>query len=247
MTPWHENDELWAELLPLLDSEPFRKDATGQAQQAAALLKVTPGAHLLDLGCGAGRHTVELARLGYRVTGVDRNPTYLARAKKRASEVGVQPEFVQDSMIRFRREAAFDGAVNLFSSFGYFENRSDDVQVMRNLCASLKRGARVVVDLVGKEFLARQYATKDWHALDCGRFWLESREVLPGWEKLRVQWNFVGGGEPRDFVLEIRIYSGAELREVMLQAGFAEVELLGGLDGRPYDREATRLVAVGRK
>lgn len=62
-----------------------------------------------------------------------------------------------------------------------------------------------------------------------------------------MQWTFVGGGEPRDFVLEIRVYSGAGLREVMLQAGFAEVELLGGLDGKPYDREAARLVAVGRK
>jgi hypothetical protein len=47
--------------------------------------------------------------------------------------------------------------------------------------------------------------------------------------------------------VETRVYSGAELREVMLQAGFAEVEILGGLDGRPYDREAARLVAVGRK
>jgi hypothetical protein len=103
------------------------------------------------------------------------------------------------------------------------------------------------VDLAGKEFLAGRYAAKDWHALDRGRFWLESREVLPGWERLRVQWIFVGGGEPRDFVLEIRVYSGVELREMMLQAGFAEVELLGSLDGKPYDREATRLVAVARK
>jgi SAM-dependent methyltransferase len=247
MAPWHENDALWAEFLPVLDSEAFRKDASGQAQQAAALLKVAPGTHLLDLGCGPGRHSVALARLGYRVTGVDRSITYLAHAKERASEAGVQLEFVQDSMIRFRREATFDGAINLFSSFGYFENRVDDLQVMRNLCASLKSGARAVVDLAGKEFLAGRYCTKDWHALDGGRFWLESREVLPGWERLRVQWTFVGGGETRDFLVEIRIYSGVELREMMLQAGFAEVELLGGLDGRPYDRESARLVAVGRK
>ncbi len=247
MIPWHENDALWAELLPLLDGEAFRKDALGEADQAAVLLKVERGAHILDLGCGPGRHSIALARLGYRVTGVDRNATYLARAEQRASDAGVQPEFVQDTMARFRREAAFDGAINLFSSFGYFENRLDDLQVMRNLCASLKPGARAVVDLAGKEFIAGQYAAKDWHTMGTGRFWLESREVLPGWEKLRVRWTFVGGGEPTDFVLEIRVYSGVELREMMLQAGFAEVQLLGGMDGRPYDREARRLVAVGRK
>ena len=247
MTPWHENDALWAELLPLLDGEAFRKNASSEAQQAAVLLKVEPGAHLLDLGCGPGRHSIALARLGYLVTGVDRNTTYLVRAKERASDAGVQPDFVQDSMVRFRREATFDGAISLFSSFGYFENRLDDLQVMRNLSASLKPGARAVVDLAGKEFIAGQYTTKDWHALGTGRFWLESREVLPGWERLRVQWTFVGGMEPTEFVVEIRVYSGVELRELMLQAGFAEVELLGGLDGRPYDREASRLVAVGRK
>jgi SAM-dependent methyltransferase len=247
MIPRHENDALWTELLPMLDSDEFRKAAPGQAQQAAALMRVEPGAHLLDLACGPGRHSVALSRLGYRVTGVDRNASYLTRAKERASDAMVQPEFIQDNMLRFQREGTFDGAINLFSSFGYFENRVEDVQVMRNICASIKPGARAVVDLAGKEFLARQYATKDWHALGGGRFWLECREVLPGWEKLRAQWMFVGSGEPKDFVVEIRVYSGAELQEVMLQAGFAEVEILGGLDGRPYDREAARLVAVGRK
>jgi SAM-dependent methyltransferase len=247
MIPWHENNELWAELLPVLDGDEFRKAASGQAQQAATLLRVQPGAHLLDLACGPGRHSVALAGLGFRVTGVDRNASYLARAKERAADSGVQPEFLQDSMLRFHREAAFDGAISLFSSFGYFEDRGEDLQVMRNLRASLKPGARAVVDLAGKEFLARQYATKDWHDVGVGRFWLECREVLPGWERLRVQWIFVGGGESKDFAVEIRVYSGVELREVMLQAGFAEVEIFGGLDGRPYDRDAPRLVAVGRK
>ena len=80
MTPWHENDELWAELLPLLCDEAMLKAAEIEASQAAVLLGVKPGAHVLDLGCGPGRHSLELARLGYRVTGVDRTACYLAHA-----------------------------------------------------------------------------------------------------------------------------------------------------------------------
>jgi hypothetical protein len=82
-------------------------------------------------------------------------------------------------MIRFRREAAFDGAINFFVLW-LFWNRVDDLQVMRNLCASLKPGIRAVVH--GRKEFRQGIITKDWHVLDGGRFWLESREVLPGWE-----------------------------------------------------------------
>lgn len=247
MTPWHENDELWAELDAALTDESALKGAAGEARQAAALLRVEPGAQLLDLGCGPGRHTLELARLGFRVTGVDRTALYLEHARARARAVGVEIELVRESMLGFRRDLAFDGAISLLSSFGYFEERNDDLKVLRNVLASLKPGARMAVDVAGKEILARSFVPRYWQELKGGRFWLQEREMLAGWGRMRNHWVFVGGGERKEFVFEHGIYSGVELADLMREAGFSEACLHGGLDGRPYDREAARLVAVGRK
>ena len=247
MIPWHENDELWTELGAVLLDKGSLKAAADEARQAAALLGVEPGAHVVDLGCGPGRHALELARLGYRVTGVDRTAAYLEQARERASSAGLALEFVQESMLSFQRPGAFDGAINLLTSFGYFEDRRDDLQVMRNLHASLKAGARAVLDLAGKEVVARMFAPRHWQELENGRYWLQEREVLPGWERMRMHWVFVGGGERREFTFEYRMYSGVELADLMSQAGFGEVNVYGSLDGRPYDREAPRLVVVGRK
>lgn len=247
MTPWHDNDELWAELEAALTDESVLNAAAEEARQAAALLRVEPGAHLLDLGCGPGRHTIELARLGYRVTGVDRTALYLDHARARASAAGLEVELVRESMLGFRRDLAFDGAISLLSSFGYFEDRNDDLEVLRNVHASLKPGAWAAVDVAGKEILARSFMPRHWQELTGGRFWLQEREMVPGWEKMRNHWVFLGGGERKEFVFEHRIYSGVELADLMRQAGFTEACLYGGLDGRPYDRDASRLVAVGRK
>jgi len=246
MIPWHENDALWEEIRPALTGEALLKAAADEARQAAALLRIQPGARVLDMGCGPGRHTIEMARLGYRVTGVDRTASYLEEARKRLVEAGVEAELVRDTMLTFRRGEAFDGAISLLSSFGYFEDLEDDLRALRNIHFSLRPGARVVLDVMGKEILARSFIPRHWQELEAGRFWMQEREVLPGWEKMRHHWIFAGGGPRVEFEFEHRIYCGADLARLMMEAGFT-TEIYGGLDGSSYDRDATRLVAVGRK
>lgn len=247
MGAWHDDDALWAELQGALTDAGLIRAAEEEARQAATMLQVRPDAHLLDLGCGPGRHSLAFARLGYRVTGVDRTAGYLEAARSRSAAEGLAIEWVRADMLAFRRESAFDGAANLLSSFGYFEDRHDDLRVLRNIQFSLKPGARAMVDVVGKEILARVFVPRYWQELGKGRFWLQEREVLPAWERIRNHWLFVGAGETRAFTFEHRIYSANELAELMREAGFGEVEVHGGFDGRAYDREAARLIAVGRK
>lgn len=143
--------------------------ASGEAQKAASLLKLPPGAHVLNLGCGPGRHTVELASLGYRVTGVDRTLAYFAHAKQRAADAGVQANFCRTACF-LSGARRLSTVLSIFSTFGYFENRADDLRVMTNVCMPLRPGARVLVDLVGKESLA-DLPRKDWRALGPQRFW----------------------------------------------------------------------------
>src|SRR5206468_5375646 len=114
-------------------------------------------ASVLDLCCGPGRHSLEFARHGFQVTGVDRTARYLDAARAAATGEGLTVEFVQGDMPHFQRPAAFDVALNLFTSFGYFEDEAEDLCVLRHLHTSLKPGGQVLLEMAGKEPLARDF------------------------------------------------------------------------------------------
>ena len=118
MWNWFEDDTLWEKLEGFLFSQ-FRSSAiTGrEAEQILGLVHLPQGAAVLDLCCGPGRHALEFARRGFRVTGVDRTARYLATARAAETREGLTVEFVQEDMRHFHRPAAFDLALNLFAQF----------------------------------------------------------------------------------------------------------------------------------
>lgn len=216
MATWHEQDRFW-ETVPMF-GEPLLEVAPEQVNAALALLGIEPGAALLDLCCGVGRHSLALAQRRYRVTGVDRTAAYLRTACEKAAVLGVRLELVQADMRDFVRPGAFDGAINLFSSFGYFEDPADDLKVAQNLFRSLKPGCRLVMELMGKEVLARIFAPRDWQQTLDGTILLQGRSVTRDWTWMEGRWIVV-----------------------------RPVDLFGSLGGEPYDTEAQRLVAVAHK
>ncbi|MBI4908930.1 MAG: class I SAM-dependent methyltransferase [Acidobacteria bacterium] len=247
MNDWHDNPEIWAELYPILTSASAIESAANEAKQVATLLSLPEKARVLDLCCGPGRHSIALAGMGHWVTGVDATLPYLEDARKRAVEAGVAIELIHDSMLTFRREAAFDAVINLFTSFGYFTSREDDRRALQNMHACLKPGGRAAIEMMGKEVLSRIYVQRRWQESRSGRFWLMESAVTAGWDLVSNRWVFAGGGETKEFTFSHRIYAGTELADMMRSAGFAQTSIFGGLDGTPYDQNAMRLVVVGRK
>src|SRR4051812_21568486 len=110
MPDWFENDDFWQLLGPNMFGAKALEMAVGQVEDVVALLDLQPGAAVLDLPCGWGRHSVELAKRGMRVTAVDRTADYLERARAAAREAKVHIEFVHDDMRRFSRLGAFDAS-----------------------------------------------------------------------------------------------------------------------------------------
>ena len=164
MSAWFENDTLWESLEGFLFSELRSPDITvREAEQILALVHPPQGAAVLDLCCGPGRHALEFARRGFQVTGVDRTARYLETARAAAIREGLTVEFVQEDMRSFHRPAAFALALNLFSSFGYFAEASEDLQVLRHLHASLTPGGMVLLEMAGKEPLARDFQPRTWY------------------------------------------------------------------------------------
>jgi SAM-dependent methyltransferase len=243
MTSWHEDDGFWSGVEPVLFTMERMGQAPADARALVTLLGLEPGARVLDLCCGPGRHAVELARRGMRVTGVDRTTRYLDQAARAARETGVDLALIQADMRSFVRPRGFDAALNLFTSFGYFEDPGEDEVVARNLLTSLEPGGRAVLDMYGKELLARDFRPRDW-SRHGDVILVEERTVRPGWDWISSEWTVLDGSSRRSFRVEHRLYSGQELRALLLRAGFGSVDLYGSFEGAPYDHEATRLVAV---
>jgi SAM-dependent methyltransferase len=142
---------------------------------------------------------------------------------------------------------AFDLVVNLFTSFGYFADPADNQVVLENVHASLANGGAFVVDIMGKETVARIYRDADVAPLDDGSFVVQQRDAVNDWCEMDNYWTMVKAGQARTFHIRHWIYSGWELKQMLLAAGFAEVALYGNLSGAPYGPDARRLIAVARK
>ncbi len=249
MGAWYEEVGFWRDLHDFLFSHVVTPEAAAtEADQIIALLGIEGRASVLDLCCGPGRHSLELARRGFAVTAVDLTSSYLEKLEAQAAREELVIEAVQGDMRHFRRPGTFDGALNLYSSFGYFEDPEDDLRVLRNLHEALRPGGRLLMDMQGKEPLARRFRERDWHTLrDGSGYVLEERKLRSGWDWLDVRWIMIREGAPKTFDFGLRLYSGAELKASLIRAGFSDVVLYGGLDATPYDLEAKRLVALATR
>jgi len=243
---WFEDETFWRELYPHMFPPERFAAAPGQVDQVLSLAHSSGGA-VLDLCCGPGRHAVEFARRGFSVTGVDRSPFLLERARERAAEAGVTVAWVLEDMRRFERASAFNLVCSLFTSFGYFEREEEDLEVLRHIHQSLKPGGVLVIEMLGKERLARVYQNVVCTESPDGALLLQRHEIRSDWSRIRNEWMLLKDGRYRTFHFEHTIYSGRELKERLLASGFAEVQLFGDLQGAPYGVDAARLVAVARK
>ena len=240
---WFDDETFWVDLYPFL----FTEERMGAAEEEVEeLLSLVPyqGRAVLDLCCGPGRHSVPLARRGLTVTGVDRSPFLLGKAEERAREAGLRVEWVQSDMRDFVRPGAFDLAINMFTSFGYFDDKDDDLLVLRHLRESLRPGGFLVMELSAKEWLAEGFHPTTSEELPDGSLLVERHEIIDDWSRIRNEWILIRGQSVRRFDFHHTLYSGQELKDRLRQAGFAGSRLFGDLDGSEFGLHAKRLVAV---
>jgi SAM-dependent methyltransferase len=159
----------------------------------------------------------------------------------------VRIEWVRQDMRDFVRPEAFDVALSMFTSFGYFDDKGEDLLVLKNLFTSLRPGGSLLMEMAGKEILARIFQPTTSTQLPDGSLLVERHEVFDGWSRMRNEWTFIKDGKARAWRFHLTIYSGQELRDLLEQAGFTEVRLFGSFDGAAYDQSAQRLIAVARR
>ncbi len=211
-----------------------------------ALLDLEPGMAVLDLCCGVGRHSLEFARRGFQVTAVDRTERYLERASQQAAADGLEVEFVCEDMREFCRPGAFDVVLNLFTSFGIFEDQADDLRVVQNVRQSFRPDGRFLMEMMGKEVLARIYQERGWREED-GLLILEERKLSSDWSWIDARWILIKGTDRTEVNVSLRLYSAAELMSVLREGGFQDCQVFGDLKGSAYDQAARRMVVVASR
>ncbi len=157
---------------PVYDENCFTKNTLREVEFLIETLGLAPGAAVLDVGCGTGRHAVELARRGYAVTGVDLSPGMLEVAAKRAHAAGVKVELRCADAARFQPERRYDAAICLCEgAFGLLGSRDDAITqplgVLRGIAAGLVPGAPCLLTVLNGFKPIRKYSDADVAA---GRF-----------------------------------------------------------------------------
>ncbi|MFB3785058.1 MAG: class I SAM-dependent methyltransferase [bacterium] len=246
MIQWFEDESFWEMLYPMLFNDGILKKSEADAAKIIDL--VSPrGKAVLDLCCGPGRMALAFAARGYHVTGVDRTRFYLEQAKRHAEERGVRIEWIEDDMRRFKRPDAFDLVLNMLTSFGYFEDREEDRVVLENIFHSLKAGGYCLIDIMGKEVLARIFQATTSEALPDGSILVMRHKIIDEWTRVETEWIHVRDGSSKIYKFHHALYSGRELKDRLQQVGFRKVRLLGDLDGQEYGYGSARLYALAQK
>jgi hypothetical protein len=135
----------------------------------------------------------------------------------------------------------------MFTSFGYFANQQDDLLVLRNIFTNLRPGGICLIDVRGKERVARELQATTAETLRDGTMLVQRNEVLDDWTRVRNELMLIRKGRAENFTFHVTIYSGQELRDRLELAGFRDVKLYGNLEGDEYGPRAERLIAAARK
>jgi SAM-dependent methyltransferase len=252
---WFNDDDFWEQYAPIMFDDKRWSEVPVTADGVTRLADLhlydgkpgRKGPLILDLCCGFGRITLELARRGFTASGVDITASYLATARDDAAYEGLAIEFIEDDVRNFKRKKTFDAAVNLYNSFGYFENPLDDNLFVKNAHYSLKDGGALIIDVLGKEIAIRDYIEAEWFER-AGFTVLTESSPVDSWASVWNRWIlFNKDGKRWEKTFVQRLYAASELRTLLKTAGFSSVELYGDLEESPYDNDAKTLIAVGRK
>ena len=195
---------------------------------------------VLDLACGAGRHTDELRQRGYRALGVDLSLTLLA--------VGDHLPRVGGDMRHLPfADSTFDWILNFFTAFGYFEEERENFRVLEEYVRVLRPGGRFMIDFFNTEKVLgklepRESAVRDGRRVDIERWFDATARRIN--KRIRIH---TEGQPARTFLESVRAYSADEMTCGIHWAGLEVDGLFGGFSGEAFSADSDRLIILGRK
>lgn len=242
--------EWWKDFFSGLALDFWRAVITEERTRADAdfiekMLRVAPGAKLLDAPCGGGRLSLELSARGYQLTGVDIASDFVAEAKANAAQRRVPSTFEQRDMRDLPWQAAFDGAFCFGNSFGYFYDAGNEAY-LKAVARALKPGARFLMEAAAAEMVLPIFEDRTWVRVGNILF-LEENTYDVVQSRLDTEYTFVRDSTVESRKGSQRIYTYNELCGLLKEVGFCETEGYGSLDLEPFKLRSQQLYLVATK
>lgn len=236
----HLPDEWWNKLFNALyvktdgDVVENTENTKREVDRLLAAVDVTPDQRILDLCCGQGRHSLELARRGFAgVTGVDRSRYLIRLARKRATAENLNVTFKEgDARAPRLTEASFDVVAILGNSFGYFSNKADDEKVLDAVSKLLRQSGTLVLDVTDGEWTREHFEPRSWEWIDAHHFVCRERSLAADGERLVSREVIVNDemGVIADQFYAERLYSRDQILSLLESKGFRNSRYHGRLE-----------------
>ena len=219
-----------------------------EAEQVASLIETladpAPEATILDVGCGRGRHARALAQRGYRVTGVDLSERSIEQARQRTEDAGLDIDFRVQDMREPMGTADFDGVVNLFTAFGYFDDEADHQRALQQMADALRPGGWLVQDFLNTPHVIETLTPQNERSRNGvtirQRRWIEDGRIN---KEITIHQN----GDSRTFHESVRLLTLYDFEALYEAVGLEMEAVRGDYDGAEYTPSSPRLIMHARK
>lgn len=214
----------------------FTKNTITEVDFVIDELQLPTGSALLDVGCGTGRHSIELAKRGYKVTGVDISSGMLTEAKKAAIDAGVSIEWIHSDAVKFTPTKSFDAVICLCEgAFGLVgrdeEPVEHDLAILHNISNALKPKGRFILTTLNAYSKVRNLSQEE---VDSGRF-----NLITMVEHYVDEWDLPEG--KKQVEVKERRYFPFELEQMFIQVGLEVENIWGGTLGKWEKRQRINL------
>lgn len=223
-------------------------------------LKLNKKQKILDLACGYGRHSLELVRRGYNVTGFDYSNYFLKQAKSIAKKEKLNVEFIQGDFRKLPFRNEFDAVINMFTSFGYFDQAKENRKVLTSIYKALKPHGLAIIDLNNPVATIARINTLPNARQEKGVLHASSVSSLSNGLEVKTEHHvnitkmmwlmnraWTENGARKKYVTNIKMYTLQELSKLITSIGFNIQKVLGNFSGEPFTTSSRRMIFLIKK
>ena len=238
---------MWDETY-LLSELPSETETEEEANFIFSALNLQPGARVLDLCCGQGRHGRKLASLGADVIGLDNSRFLLNEAKNNADVDGRRLRLIEADMRHIPLKPCCEAAISLFTSFGFFED-TDNARVLSETASVLKPSGQLLIDYWNPYAVIQLDRTRNWWWISESTLALAEVEYQPQSGRLLDHRTIIELPTKaiRKMVNTVRFYFPTEMKRLLETVDLCIRATYGDFDGSEFTTESRRMITVAEK